>query len=568
MRCPLARTIMVLLSLCLPASQALPAQESASPLPGVFSEVLDVRVVNLEVVVTDKDGVPVRGLRPQDFILRVDGEEIAIEYFSEIRNGVAAPRAVDESGIPVAEIPAILAGEPVETSYLVFIDEFFAIARDRDRVVAALRKQLPRLGPKDRMAIVAYNGKELEMLTSWSQSVPALDRVLEDAVQRPTHGLERLAEQRQFDFDRILLASSRIRDGLLVPGQFYRTDLTPLERFYLERLSGQIQQTVTAAMSTLRSFAMPPGRKVMLLFSGGWPFFPLTFIGPYISPIAVGERTETGADLFRPLTDTANLLGYTLYPVDMPGFDDLLSEDSGRQASGLVAEPLAVGSLLYQNTFLRQQEVQYTLDFLARETGGLALINAGRIEAFDRAVSDTRSYYWLGFTPDREWDNRRHDVAIELRQDGFRVRSRKDFLDVSRQHEVTMALESSLLFGSPPGSQELELDIGAPRRAGRKRMEVPLSVLIPLSEVTFLPAGEEQVTQLELRVLVRDEDGGRAEVPAVPLQIRAEEGPGAKSMGRFDTTLKLRRKRHEAVVGVYDPASGRILSASAQIVPE
>lgn len=568
MRCPLGRTIMALLSLCLPALDALSAQQGPSPLPGVFSEVLDVRVVNLEVVVTDKDGVPVRGLRPQDFILRVDAEEIAIEYFSEIRNGVAAPRAVDESATPVEEIPAILPGEPVETSYLVFIDELFAIARDRDRVVAALQEQLPRLGPRDRMAIVAYNGKDLEMLSSWSQSVPALERVLEDAVRRPTHGLERLAEQRQFDFDRILLVSSRIRDGLVAPGEFYRTDLTPLERFYLERLTGQVQQTVTAAVSTLRSFAMPPGRKVMLLFSGGWPFFPLTFIGPYISPIAVGKRTETGADLFRPLTDTANLLGYTLYPVDMPGFNDLLSEDSGRQIDGLLAEPLAVGSPLYQNTFLRQQEVQYTLNFLAQETGGLALINEGRMEAFDRAVSDTRSYYWLGFTPDRDWDNRRHEVVVELRQGGFRVRSRKDYLDASQQHEVTMALESSLLFGSPAGAEELGLEIGAPKKAGRRRMEVPISVLIPLSQVTFLRVGEEQVTQLEVQVLVRDEDGGRAEVPAVPVEIRTDAGPDQTKMGRFDTTLKLRRKRHEAVVGVYDPASGRILSASAQITPD
>jgi len=567
MRRPLTRTFVVLLSLFIPALETLTAQEGTSPLPGVFSEVLDVRVVNLEIVVTDKDGVPVRGLRPEDFVLRVAGEEIAIEYFSEIRNGVAAPQPVGESGAQVAEIPVVLPGEPVGTSYLVFIDEFFAIARDRDTVLQALLKQLPRMGPEDRMAIVAYNGRDLDMLSSWSQSVPALERVLEDALERRTHGLERLAERRQFDFDRVLLASSRIRNGLVGPEDFYRTDLDPDERFYLERLTGQVQQTVTAAVSTLRSFAMPPGRKVMLLYSGGWPFFPVTFIGPNISPIVVSPRTDTGTGLFRPLTDTANLLGYTLYPVDMPGFNDLLSGDAGRQTGGFLRDPTAVNPGLGQSTFLRQQEVQYTLNFLAAETGGLAFIDQARQKAFDSAVSDTRSYYWLGFTPDRDWDNRRHDVEVALRQGGFRVRSRKDYLDASQQHEVTMALESSLLFGSPPGTGELGLKIGEPKKAGRNRMEVPITVLIPLSEVTFLPDGKEQVTQLELRVVVRDEDGGRADIPVVPVEIRSETVPGANKVGRFDTALKLRRKRHDAVVAIYDPASGRILSASAEITP-
>ena len=65
-------------------AQVLAAQESASPLPGVFGEVLDVRVVNLEVVVTDRQGIPIRGLQVSDFRLLVDGEEVPIGYFSEV----------------------------------------------------------------------------------------------------------------------------------------------------------------------------------------------------------------------------------------------------------------------------------------------------------------------------------------------------------------------------------------------------------------------------------------------------------------------------------------------------
>ena len=87
--------------LLLPSSVAM-AQEEPSSFPGVFSEVLDVRVVNLEVVVTDKSGIPLRGLKPEDFTLTIDGNEVPIEYFSEIRGGVATALSADQKELGIA----------------------------------------------------------------------------------------------------------------------------------------------------------------------------------------------------------------------------------------------------------------------------------------------------------------------------------------------------------------------------------------------------------------------------------------------------------------------------------
>lgn len=554
---------LMLLSLALAGGRAA-SQESEPTMPAVFSEVLDVRVVNLEVVVTDKSGIPVRGLRPEDFVLSVDGEEVPVEYFSEIQSGTAVEPTEQQRALGIAELPAAVAGEPIETSYLVYIDEMFAIARDRDIVVRGLIEDLPRLGPNDRMAVVAYNGNEIEMLTSWSQSVPALERVLKKALDRPVYGLQRLAEQRQYNFDALLRASVDIRTGRLDDTSFLRTHLDPNERFFLERLTGQIQSSVMAATLTLRSFAMPPGRKVMLLYSGGWPYFPTTFLGPTISPVVAWNEGDRGAGLFSPVSDAANLLGYTIYPVDVPGFNDILASGSG---GNLAATRGPLPTELAFNSFLREQENQFTLTWIAGQTGGKALINAERTNAFDTVVSDTRSFYWLGFSPKRGWDDRRHDVEVRVREPSFRVRARDSFFDASKQHEVGMALESTLLFGNPAGIEALIVETGEPRRAGRRRMEIPVEILIPLSEVTFLPDGGEYVSNLELRVAVRDVDGARADIPSVPMQVRFQEMPSPGAVGRYETTLKLRRKKHEAVVGVFDPASGRILSASIQISP-
>ena len=565
-----ARSLSIFLSLVLVGLSAVLAQSSSSPLPGVFNEVMDVRVVNLEVVVTDKDGIPVRGLGANDFVLEVDGEEVAVDYFTEVRGGVAAEVPPSQQAAGIAEIPAVVPGSPVSTSYLVFIDELFSLPPDRDAVLEALEAELPRLGPEDRMAIVAFNGRDLEMLSTWSDSVPYLARVLKEARERPTYGLNRLSEQRQYNFDRLLDASTRLRAGGLDAERFYRYDLTPSERFYVEQLTEHVQSSVAAATATLRSFAQPPGRKVMLLYSGGWPYLPVAFLTNPFSWLILESQTPQGTELFQPLSDTANLLGYTLYPVDVPGFADRLANATVARTAEFGGGDIGAltGVTAADSAFARRQELHYSLNFLAEETGGQAFIDSRRLAAFEGVVSDTRSYYWLGFSPTRGWDNQRHDIVVRLRTPGFKVRTRDGFLDSSREHDVSMAVESTLLFGSPPGHEDLQVVFGEPSKAGRKNMQVPLTVVIPLDEVVFLPAEEGRVAELELRVAVRDDKGRSAEIPVVPLLIQADSPPDKGAISRFETSLKLRKQPHRAVVAIYDRASGRILSATTEISPE
>ena len=97
---------------------ALPAAGQESPLPDLFSDVIDVRVVNVEAVVTDKKGNRIRGLTANDFELRVDGEPAPIAYFTEIDEGIV--RAAPARGVGVADaMPAPHAGEEVGTNFLV-----------------------------------------------------------------------------------------------------------------------------------------------------------------------------------------------------------------------------------------------------------------------------------------------------------------------------------------------------------------------------------------------------------------------------------------------------------------
>jgi len=541
-----------------------------NPLPGVFGEIVDVRVVNIEVVVTDKQGVPVGGLSPDDFELVVDGEPVDIEYFSEVVGGVAAG---GREGAPLrASVPSIIPGNAVGTSYLVFIDEFFSRPHDRDRVIDSVIEQLAILGREDRMAIVAYDGEDLEMLTSWSQSKPALTKILTDAKERKTYGMQRLFERRQVRLDLISSFASGNLTG--EDGRSRLSDLgglTPFERSYVRRLSGQVSETIFAAAATLRSFSNPPGRKVMMLLSGGWPYLPASTLVDdrvaagelefaSVQSIYLDNDSLGGPALFRPLVDEANLLGYTLYPVDIPGFSPEVNsalDVAGNVTSGQFSD----------RGFQRESDQHSSLYFLAEETGGLPLINSNRIGALGEVAKDVSTYYWLGFNPERQWDDARHEIDVRLKSKGLKLRSRSGFLDSSRTREASMSVESALLFGNAPSDKEVPVRVGSSERSGRRFMEVPITVFVPLDDITMIPIGEEWAAELEIRFAVKDEEGRRAEIPVIPIQLRLDEEPKAKGLARYDTTLRLRRLRHDAVVSLYDPAGGTMLATRIQILP-
>jgi VWFA-related protein len=526
------------------------AQEST---PGTFGEVLEVRVINLEVVVTDKDGVRVPGLGPGDFRLRLNGKEVPLDFFTEVRGGDAIETVA--GGAPgVQNVPAAVPGSPVGTSYLVFVDDFFSVARDRDRALRTLRAESVGLGAQDRMALVAFDGRRLTMLSSWSGPGPQLERAFDEATRRPSYGLQRLAERQQSDRD------SRLRGRSVSAPRSLDGRLDPFELDYAERLADQVRNSIDAGAATLRAFANPPGRKVLLLLSGGWPFSPAEYATADRFRTVLEPTIPRGDELYAPLEDTANRLGYTIYGVDLPGLD----AGAGGDASIETAE---AAEFVGNQRFAREQEVRYALNHTARETGGKALFGAGA-GILSRVVEDTRSYYWLGFNAPQKGDDQHYRVDIESTRPGLRVRSRQGFEEVSKQREVTMAVESALLFGSPPSSRPLQAVLGKPEKAGGRILRVPVALTIPADAVTFLPVGGEFHAELEIRIAAMDERGHRSSIPVVPYRVAAKRAPLPGDVMRKDTVLEIRREKQQIVVAVYDRASGNLLSATLDFVPE
>jgi VWFA-related protein len=563
---------------------------SAQEAPPSFGTSIDVRVVNVEAVVTDRDGHRVSGLKPEDFRLRIDGKEVPIEYFSEVRDGEAqgapaapaepaGPAGPDRSAAPVQEV----AEGRVGTWYLVFIDDHFSIGFQRDAVLRGLKADLGRLGPEDRMAIVAYDGRRLAMLSNWSGSQADLARAFDQAMARKARGLNLQLAQSRERGNAALVAQMAASDGDTdpVPSAAQDSGLTASQSFYAGDVIRGLRGDVQATVSAMRAFAAPRGRKVMLLLSGGWPFSVQNYVGG-----GTGMPTQDlpgGDRIYRSLANTANLLGYTLYPIDVPGVQfgaadirpestniaqvhtglqqrKVMSPSAATPPPGPIPVPVDVGS-----DNVPEQEVEGTLMYLAQETGGRALLNSNRTLALALARDDTRSFYWLGFSPAWQHDDKRHEVRLEARRSGLKVRTRTGFLDLSRKAEVSMMVESALLFGNPPEGLRMPLKVGRVARPKKGELQVPLTLGLPVDLMTVVPDGKRYTVQLELRFAASDDAGNTTEVPAVPITLTSDHQPTPGKLVRSETKVTLLGAADHLVVAVYDPLSGKIATAETDV---
>ena len=535
-RLSLVPAAVLILAWAQPAGAQPPSRQPEEPAPELFfGEEIDVRVVNLEVVVEDRSGERVHGLEADDFRIFVDGVEVDVDYFTEILEN----RAVESRG--GAAPPAIGEGDSVPTNYLLFVDDDHTQVTLRRPVVRGFANQLANLGLRDQVAVVVQSRRRLQVLSPFTTDRRRTRAALADLERgRPFGGLlrsPRLIDQARF------AANS---EGGLPPGARVDEDLTsvaadlPFAAMDLpsaanearaESLARDLEFSVTAVSSTMRSLDVPEGRKVLLLLAGDWPVGSFRLAGQ-----GIGLRSDWS--ILDALIDTANVLGYTVYPVD---------------------QQMRPSLMRWQN--LRQ---------IAEQTGGRAYVAGSNLGALRRVSEDTSNYYWLGFVPEYRRDDRAHEVRVELRRPGLRVRSRSGYVDLSRRAEADMETQGRLLFPDETrthGEPVLRVEIGEPEPTGpfRRKMLVPVTVHVPVGYFPVFPFEDRFLARLELRFAVVDRNGQQARMPVIPLSLAGRTQPAPDAVVPYDTVLTLRRRPHDLLVSVHDPVSRQTVSVRTYI---
>jgi VWFA-related protein len=361
--------------------------------------------VQVNVVVTDKKGEPVRGLTKDDFTLLDSGKPQSISFFAEETNELMAPAGTQSSALvqPAASHTFSNRFEEkigVPTSVTVILIDylnthFTDMAYARNQVVKFLRQ----LQPQDRVALYSLSG-QLRILHDFTTDADALLRALDRAPNQETHQMS------GSDFDPADTGDDAV-DAMLDAAnarmsQFFTTD--------------RVTKTADAIESIASHLSGLPGRKNLVWVSGS---FPNQILGVDGDPVGFQSFNQDIENAARALNN-ANI---AIYPVDARGLiaPPLNMSQPGPTARRLQTAPPPRISPARENFD--------TMNMLADRTGGRAFYNTNDIKSAVRhAIDDSRVTYVLSYYPnDIIWDGHFHEIKVQVKRSSTEIRYRRGY---------------------------------------------------------------------------------------------------------------------------------------------
>ncbi len=286
---------------------------------GSYVETVDVTVVNLDVYVTDKKGVPITGLTRDDFEIFENRRPVAITNFFAVEDRkpvegqlvgeVAASKAPVVPGMPEKEQFAL--PDDQKMSLVIYVDNFNIRPFNRNRVFRRLRDFLvEKVSRHDQVMLVTYD-RSLHMRHDFTSDPTLIASQLFELEELAAFGVHWDSERRDVlrdinDSDTLAAVSWRVR-------QFAESGYNDLS-FSIEA----IKEIVT-------SLAGLPGRKAILYVSDGLQMLPGEDLY-YALNRKFGDSTPLtemrqfdASRRFQELTAHANSSGVTFYTIDAAG---------------------------------------------------------------------------------------------------------------------------------------------------------------------------------------------------------------------------------------------------------
>jgi len=387
-----------------------------------------VDVVEIDVTVLDKDRHPVKGLTADDFTILDRGKPQPIVAFS----AVDVPPPVSYSAPWMREAPIDVVSN-VENRRLVTIvmdDAYTEFNPDNGkRAKQIARNAVDELGPADLAAVVfTFMGRSQNFTSDRSRLLAAIDSYL--------------PKQR----------------GGEPPLPCFGPHQPTQRKCDIETLGG-----VAEALS-----GAPPGRKVVVLISGGRAF---SFGGPG----ATENETPDLSKLFRNL-QRANV---TVYAFDARG---LLPPGGMSAESQRLPDPTTPSSSLTENESL------YTF---AASTGGRAIANTNDPQSHVPDVfRESSTYYFIGFraaTDSNEKLLRKIDVRVN--RPAVQVQTRNGYYSPGKT-----SVARDVINGIPSGDLPLYVTVAPLAVPGRREAEMILATRMAPPERVTAPRPVELTT--------------------------------------------------------------------------
>lgn len=485
-----------------------------------YGEVVEVRLIEVEAVVTDRDGNPVHGLTADDFEIFEGRSRETITNFVEYR-GTEVALSGTESEEPAA--PVAIA--PPRTILLV-IDGLQIHGRPRTRTFDALRGFVEGLRDEDRVGIVYWqvsinSGKTL--LEPTTDRGAAL-RVI--ALIAGTLSADLAASTLQEDAA-FLAASDGARgvdidiEGFLEVGNRVRAEE---HRARMRRKSAALQRLV-------QSIGEGPGRKMILYVSQDFAL-----------PTG-GEARLSILPMFEKVAREANARGVTFYAV-RPHQPDGLPTAMQAESPG-PPNPAELQAQLAG------------LSALVHPTGGVVDFGpAGMENLGPQIANDLGSYYSLGYRARSDGTDRQRNVRVKVKNPEWSVRARRSYVEKSDETAARDQLVARLFAEEDGGDLTFTLSTGSPKSARRNRSLVPVEMKIPADQLQYEINGGKRVAKVKVFVVagngIAEVTSVREESFPVPAPPEGIENP----VFTYSFELLVDSRGSRVAVGLFDDRSG------------
>jgi VWFA-related protein len=380
-----------------------------------------VDLIAVDVQVVDRDGRPMTTLMPEDFEVTLDGRRrrVVSATFTEYRI-----RPVEESlstaTIPQIDLQVAAADQSIGRTFIIAVDS--ASFRTLDVRVATLAAErfTRQLNPEDKVGVIVLpDGPKLSPTTSHAAARRMLGTVVG---RRITGGQFEMSVEEVIDITAAMANQSQLvsrqtvraivageddvgsADSIACSGPVTAcTEQAMSEAASMAvALEQDVLQGIAGLDGLLRELQDSPGRKNVLLLSGGMP---------------VSDRSGGRPTLDNEVKRLGEQATYANATINTIFFDPTINQafsSGSRRRGGLTGREAGI----------------YTraLSEFSEPSGGILLVaTTGIAESeVDRIVRDGAAYYVLGVAPeDRDRDGRPHRLQVRVAKRGLSIRNRQ-----------------------------------------------------------------------------------------------------------------------------------------------
>ena len=418
-----------------------------------------VEGVQIDLRAVDRDGRFVRDLTKDDVTVFEDGREQSITAFDLVEIPIVTERA--PAG-PIVD-PDVASNAVADQGriYLIVLDDLHTHPLRSVTVRALAREFIERyLGPNDRAALIATSGRR-ELATEFTSN----------------RGL-------------LLDRAGRFEGGFATGAQCGSDKVPCLAD----------EQTTMRYLTTLAKWlaGLDGRRKALLFISEG---FDSGISDAFTDRDGLSRVTDAASDM-REVIDAAARSNVSIFAIDPRGLP------------GAPAATVKPVTTLSDDDAARAVIARQSLEILANETGGFALVHSNAFsDAFARVVSESSSYYVLGYTSNNTTrDGKFRRIEVRAKRPGLVIHARSGYVaregksapPPQKSASITPALADAL--ASPLQLSGITLTMSAAAFRGVKSKasvavivearggELPLAVIVAAANPDGTIKGEEHGT--------------------------------------------------------------------------